>query len=81
MAITLVTGVPGTGKTAQVVSMILDAVASGRPVFVDGVKGLHNTTPFDRCNSGTVSIFLVYFIFQQVLNQRPELGWSDGFVQ
>lgn len=53
MSITLVTGVPGTGKTAQVVSMILEAVASGRPVFVDGVKGLHNTTPFYRCGKLT----------------------------
>jgi len=30
---------------------------------------------------GAVSIFLVCVIFQQVLNQRPELGWSDGFMQ
>lgn len=49
MAITLVTGVPGTGKTAYIVKMILDAVATGRPVFVDGVKGLHNTTEFYSC--------------------------------
>jgi len=53
MSVTLVTGVPGTGKTAQVVSMILEAVVSGRPVFVDGVKGLHNSTPFYRCGKIT----------------------------
>jgi zona occludens toxin (predicted ATPase) len=48
MSITLVTGVPGSGKTAKVVSMILEAIDSGRPVFVDGVKGLHLTTEFYR---------------------------------
>lgn len=41
MAITLITGVPGTGKTAFVVSELEKVVASGRVVFVDNIPGLN----------------------------------------
>lgn len=44
--ITLITGVPGSGKTALAVSMLLDV--RGRPVFVQGIPDLsvpHERTP------------------------------------
>lgn len=41
MAITLITGVPGTGKTAFVVSELEKVIASGRVVFVDNIPGLN----------------------------------------
>ena len=40
MAITLITGVPGTGKTAYVVSELEKVIASGRKVFVHNIPGL-----------------------------------------
>lgn len=40
MAIVLITGVPGTGKTAFLVSELEKIAATGRKVFVDNVPGL-----------------------------------------
>lgn len=40
MAITLITGVPGTGKTAFVVSELEKIAATGRIIFVDNIPGL-----------------------------------------
>lgn len=40
MPITLITGVPGTGKTAFVVSELEKIVATGRITFVDNIPGL-----------------------------------------
>lgn len=40
MAITLITGVPGTGKTAFLVSELEKIAATGRVIFVDNVPGL-----------------------------------------
>lgn len=40
MAIVLITGVPGTGKTAFLVSELEKIAASGRKIFVDNVPGL-----------------------------------------
>lgn len=40
MAITLITGVPGTGKTAFIVSELTKLAASGRIIFVDNIPGL-----------------------------------------
>lgn len=42
--ITLITGQPGSGKTAKTVHMIQDEIAKGRVVFVLGIPGL--TLPF-----------------------------------
>lgn len=42
--ITLITGQPGSGKTAKTVHMLRDEVAKGRVVFVLGIPGL--TLPF-----------------------------------
>jgi len=38
--ITLITGVPGTGKTAVAVSMILDYLKGARPVYQHGIRDL-----------------------------------------
>ena len=38
--ITLITGGPGTGKTAYTVAQLLEEKYKGRPLFVDGVKEL-----------------------------------------
>lgn len=40
MAIVLITGVPGTGKTAFLVSELEKIAATGRKIFVDNVPGL-----------------------------------------
>lgn len=40
MAIVLITGVPGTGKTAFVVSELEKIAATGRKIFVDNIPGL-----------------------------------------
>lgn len=40
MAITLITGVPGTGKTAFVVAELEKIAATGRTIFVDNIPGL-----------------------------------------
>lgn len=40
MAITLITGVPGTGKTAFLVSELEKIAATGRTIFVDNIPGL-----------------------------------------
>lgn len=40
MAITLITGVPGTGKTAFIVSELEKIAATGRKIFVDNIPGL-----------------------------------------
>lgn len=40
MAITLITGVPGTGKTAFIVSELEKIAATGRVIFVDNIPGL-----------------------------------------
>lgn len=40
MPITLVTGTPGCGKTALVVSMILEEARKGRPVWCNGIPDL-----------------------------------------
>lgn len=40
MAITLITGVPGTGKTAFLVSELEKVAATGRIIFVDNIPGL-----------------------------------------
>lgn len=40
MAITLITGVPGTGKTAFVVSELEKIAATGRKIFVDNIPDL-----------------------------------------
>lgn len=45
--ITIITGVPGTGKTALAVSMALEAIEGGRPLFVDGVPDL--AIPHEVC--------------------------------
>lgn len=41
MALILVTGVPGTGKTAFIVSEIEKIAATGRTIFVDNIPGLN----------------------------------------
>lgn len=41
MTVTVVTGMPGSGKTAYVVDQLIDLVKSGRPLFVDGVPDLN----------------------------------------
>lgn len=41
MALILVTGVPGTGKTAFIVSEIEKIAATGRNIFVDNIPGLN----------------------------------------
>jgi len=38
--ITLITGVPGSGKTTYAMSFLIDASSQGRPVFVHGIPGL-----------------------------------------
>lgn len=45
--ITLFTGVPGTGKTAFVVSMLLEEAKRGRKIFVDGIPDLQ--IPHELC--------------------------------
>lgn len=40
MALTLITGVPGTGKTAFIVSELEKIAATGRKIFVDNIPGL-----------------------------------------
>ena len=40
MAITLITGVPGTGKTAFLVSELEKIAATGRVIFADNIPGL-----------------------------------------
>lgn len=40
MPITLITGVPGTGKTAFLVSELEKIAATGRTIFVDNISGL-----------------------------------------
>ena len=40
MTITLITGVPGTGKTAYLVSELEKISATGRTIFVDNIPGL-----------------------------------------
>lgn len=40
MAITIITGVPGTGKTAFVVSLLEEEAKRGRVIFVDNIPGL-----------------------------------------
>ena len=44
----LITGVPGTGKTAHVVDMLLD-MDQGRPLYVHGLNGL--TLPHTPCDA------------------------------
>lgn len=53
MAITLITGVPGTGKTVYAMSMIVQLVKTGRPLYVHGIPNL--TIPHTPviCNSLT----------------------------
>lgn len=38
--ITIITGLPGSGKTAMAVGMVREWAAEGRPVFASGVSGL-----------------------------------------
>lgn len=38
--ITLITGLPGAGKSLRMVQMIRDALKEGRNVYVDGIDGL-----------------------------------------
>lgn len=45
--ITVITGVPGTGKTAYAVSELLKEVETGRPIYVWGIKEL--TVPHLPC--------------------------------
>jgi zona occludens toxin len=40
MALTLITGVPGTGKTAFLVSELEKIAATGRKIFVDNINSL-----------------------------------------
>lgn len=40
MPITIITGVPGTGKTAFVVSLLEEEAKNGRVIFVDNIPGL-----------------------------------------
>src|SRR3989338_10610344 len=40
MAISIITGVPGTGKTAFVVSLLEEEAKKGRVIFVDNIPGL-----------------------------------------
>lgn len=40
MAITIITGVPGTGKTAKLVSLLEEIAATGRTIFVDNIPEL-----------------------------------------
>lgn len=45
---TLVTGAPGTGKTAQLVKLLGEIQATGRPCYVDGIPDLTiDHTPID----------------------------------
>lgn len=49
--ITLVTGAPGTGKSAYTLSIMLELLAQKRPLFVHGVQGLTIPHRLVKCSS------------------------------
>lgn len=57
MSITLITGVPGTGKTAFLVAELEKIAASGRIIFVDNIPGLkvphYRAGPISNWQGGT----------------------------
>ena len=70
--ITLITGVPGSGKTALVVQMIIEELKKGRVIYCVGIPDLiaHHKIPDDSCPDG-----FRYFAVEKAGNP---LTWQKG---